>query len=92
MIKRVRFGDCEDRCDIETGRGWDGIKGDGVERARRCEELVRDGWLVKMRGDRLGVERMREGWSMGLVGRGGGATGGERRREAIGFQLLLINQ
>ena len=28
--------------------------------ARGCEELVRDGWLVKMRGDRLGVERMRE--------------------------------
>ena len=54
--------------------------------------MGRDGWLVKMRGDRLGVERMREGWSMRWVERGGGATGGERRREAIGFQLLLINQ
>ena len=35
--------------------------------ARRCEELRRDGWLVKMRGDRLGVERMMEGWSMRWV-------------------------
>ena len=41
---RVGFGDCEDRYGIETGRGWYGRKGDGVEREWGLQEGVRS-WL-----------------------------------------------